>query len=359
MKWFGKTDSRDRRTVNTPPGIDLEIAAEAAAWIAHLHGPNRTPESQQRFQAWQARSPAHREAFERCTDVWQEVALSGATAFRNQPEYRPPSAPRTSTRWRAGARVWTTAIVGAPTCALALVLALHWQGTHTYLTHVGEQRVVMLDDGSRMTMNTDTKLRVDFGQKQRSVAIEQGEAFFEVAKDSTRPFVVRIADSEVVAVGTAFSVRYAPTGRATGQLAVTLVEGHVKVRSAGGANPAALEPSSPVLMNPGEQLFLEQAASQKVVPVLRKLDQPRVASALAWKRGEVVFDDTPLAEAITDMNRYSHITISLSDDVAAANLHISGLYLVDDVAGFAEAVAAMHGLTMRKAEGRLELVKRR
>lgn len=345
--------------MKSAPTLDLDIAAEAAVWIAHLHGPNRSDETQRQFQKWQARSSAHREAFARCTDVWQDVALSGATTFRNQPEYPPPSASRKSTWWRTGARAWTTAVVGAATCAAAMMLALHWPDTHTYLTHVGEQRVVVLDDGSRMTMNTDTKLRVDFGQKQRTVAVEKGEAFFEVAKDASRPFVVRIASSEVVAVGTAFSVRYVPTGHSTDELAVTLVEGHVKVLSADHPAPGTLSPSVPLLMNPGERLVLGKPTRQPVASVMTKLDEPKVESAMAWKRGEAAFDDTPLADAIADMNRYTHTTIALSAEVAASNLHISGLYHVDDVTGFAQAVAAMHGLTVQETEGRLELVRRR
>jgi len=337
--------------------VTPEIAAEAAVWVARLHGPRRSSQMEVEFRAWQASSPAHREAFERCTDVWQDVPGIGlATAYEALAAERAASAPAPKARRGTGWR-WIAASAVAGVAAVCAVLVLQRPGDNEYRTNVGEQRLVMLDDGSRMLMNTDTRLRVDFAAAQRTVQVSHGEAFFEVAKDARRPFVVRIAGSEVVAVGTAFSVRYAPGAQAADELAVTLVEGQVKVRPAGHAAGDALAPEQPVLMKAGDRLVLDRLPRAAASAVAARVDRPDVERTLAWKRSETVFDDTSLADAVAEMNRYNRTPIVLLDGLGSAGLRVSGLYRTGDSAGFANAVAALHGLKLRDAGGRLELTE--
>jgi transmembrane sensor len=339
------------------PKVTPEIAAEAAVWIARLHGPSRNKRMEQEFRAWQASSPSHREAFERCTDVWQDIPrIDVATAYQALGSERIAAA-RAHVSRREAVRRWVTASAVAAAVATGAVLMLYWHGENAYSTRVGEQRLVVLEDGSRMLLNTDTRLRVDFASAQRTVEVGSGEAFFEVAKDPRRPFVVRIAGSEVVAVGTAFSVRYAPGPRATDSLAVTLVEGQVKVRPASGKAGDALAPEHAVLMTAGERLLLDRASRSAVSPVVAKVDRPDVERVMAWKRNETVFDDTALADAVAEMNRYNRTPIVLLDGLASAGLRVSGLYRTGDSAGFAHAVAALHGLALHEQPGRLELTK--
>ena len=337
--------------------VTREIAAEAAVWVARLHGPSRTRQMEQEFRDWQASSPAHREAFERCTDVWQDIPRVGlAAAYEALSAGRATPAPPPKARREAAWR-WITASVVAGAAAVCAVLVLHWHGEDDYSTHVGEQRLVMLEDGTRMLMNTDTRLRVDFAAAQRTVEVSNGEAFFEVAKDAQRPFVVRIAGSEVVAVGTAFSVRYAPGSHVADELAVTLVEGQVKVRRAGHRAGDALAPEKPVLMKAGERLVLDRPFSEAAAPVAARVDRPDVERLLAWKRSEAVFDETALVDAVAEMNRYNRTQIVLLDGLASDNLRVSGLYRTSDSTGFANAVATLHGLQVREEGGRLELMK--
>jgi transmembrane sensor len=240
---------------------------------------------------------------------------------------------------------------------VALILALRLPGATAYRTAVGEQRLIVLEDGSHMLLNTDTRLRVDFRAAQRTVEVSTGEVFFEVAKDAQRPFVVRVAGSEVVAVGTAFSVRYAPTGRLPQELAVTLVEGHVKVRSARSSDADALAPTESVLMDAGERLVLDRVKRQASVNVVAAVDRPNVEQVLAWKVREASFNDTPLADAVAEMNRYNRTKIVLVNGLATSDLRVSGMYRVDDIAGFAHAVATLHNLALDDTDGRVELVK--
>lgn len=345
--------------------VTREIAAEAAIWIARLHGPGRSRHVERACLAWQARSPAHRLAFERCTDLWMDVAgvdraavaLAAASApEQGLPPGEPPKRAGEGTGWRLRPRALASALVA--TVALPTVLVLQsWRDIDTYATGLGEQRLVVLGDGSRMSLNTATRVKVELGPNQRRVSVEGGEAFFEVAKDANRPFVVQAAGTEVRATGTAFVVRLLP--RAPGaveSLDVTLVEGQVVVREAGPRMPGA---APPVVMAAGERLRLsgsqtEQGwAASNAAPAQPQRDRPRLDQVLAWKRGEAVFDNASLPEALAEMNRYS--TTPIVADPSLAALRISGLYRTGDNAGFARAVAALHGLTVREQPERLVL----
>jgi transmembrane sensor len=352
MDASGLQDSRD----GPGPAVTSEIAAEAAVWIARLHGPDRSSVMERECLAWQARSAAHRLAFERCTDVWEAVpGVRLVDAYAS-------AAPRRSASGAAGAvdrmagltrRRWAFASMLAVLIAGAgLSIHLWNDGGVFFATKVGEQQLVVLDDGTRMSLNTDTQVRVKMDAARRSVKVLAGEALFEVAKDARRPFVVRVADSEVEALGTVFSVRLVGGDpQVSNALAVTLIEGQVTVRPASVDGPQGIAPARPVLMQPGERIRLVKSngsASQQV-------DRPHIEQMVAWKRSEAVFDDVSLLDAVTEMNRYNRTPIVLLGDASLAQLRVSGLYRTGDSAGFARAVAALHGLHMREHGGRLEL----
>lgn len=344
----GASDGAQQR-----PTVTRAVAAEAAVWVTRLHGPDRSPQMEHDFRAWQAQSDMHREAFEKCTDAWVDVGR-----IKLSDAYGSLAAHRTSRwavgapppyRWMAGAAI--TGLVGA-----CLWFVQPWWASGSFATEVGEQRVVTLDDGSRMRLNTDTQVRVSFDSRQRTVAVSHGEALFEVAKDAVRPFVVRASGSEVVAVGTAFSVRYGDgaAGR-PGELAVTLIEGQVNVRPAAGVPAGALAPDKVVAMKVGERLRLGRVGS--ATAAIARVDRPNVEEVTAWKRSEAIFDATSLPDAVAEMNRYSRTPIVLVDQLARSNLRVSGLYRTGDNAGFANAVAHLHGLRLRVEPGRLALEK--
>lgn len=337
-----------------PPKVTRQIAAEAAAWVARLHGPGRNRDMELQCLQWQQRSAAHRHAFERCTEVWLEVP-NAALAAGYVPTPRPGA--DGAGRGTDGRRKLKLAGVAA-SCVLVVasivVLVLPQHGAE-YRTAVGEAQTVVLQDGTRMSLNTDTLVRVEFGARQRTVDIDSGEVAFEVAKDATRPFVVRAAASEVVALGTAFSVRFTPSrGEAGASLAVTLIEGSVSLRPAAGVDARAMAPVQALVMQPGERVRLAKAPGRDVV-TRQELDHPRLDQVTAWKRNEAVFDRTTLREAVAEMNRYSSTPLVLVGDLARADWLVSGQYRTGDNAGFANALAALHGLVVRERDGRLEL----
>lgn len=339
------------------PVVLPEIAAEAAVWVARLHGPDRSNRMERECLAWQARSAAHREAFERCTETWEDVprvtlanAYASAAAGKSAPGAARDTGRTNGARWAFALAVLTLVVVGGG------AVFQQWRGTGAYSTGVGEQQLVLLDDGTRMSLNTATRVRVDLSLAQRTVNVLDGEAMFEVAKDARRPFVVRVADSEVVALGTVFSVRLTPgSARASDSLAVTLIEGQVTVRSAQGGPGGGVAPVRPVLMQPGERVRLVKAASASASGAAPQVDRPRIEQVVAWKRNEAIFDDVSLADAVAEMNRYSRMLIVLSGDAALSGRRISGQFRTGDNAGFARAAAALHGLAVIERQGRLEL----
>jgi len=345
----GAADGAQRRPKPSPA-----VRAQAAVWVTKLHSEDRSPEMEREFRKWQAQSAEHREAFEKTTDAWVAAGnIKFADAYKAlaaQNVRRPGGVYGGFSRWAVGGVVAVLVAVG-------LFAGQRWWERGLYDTAVGEQRVVTLDDGSRMRLNTDTRVRVSFDDSQRTVTVKSGEAIFEVSKDPARPFVVRASGSEVVAVGTAFAVRYgAITEGRSNEVIVTLIEGQVNVRPAAESASDAIAPARLIAMKAGDRLRLSREAGSKVASA-PKVDRPNVEAVTAWKQSEVVFDAATLPEAVAEMNRYSRTSIVLVDELARTNLRVSGLYHTGDNVGFANAVAHLHGLRLKNEAGRLTLEK--
>lgn len=240
---------------------------------------------------------------------------------------------------------------------VAVVTFKPWRDGDLYDTGVGEQRIVMLQDGTRMSLNTSTRVRVALGARRRTIEVEDGEALFEVAKDTRRPFVVRAAGSEVTATGTAFAVRYTPTIEGNlDALDIMLVEGRVVVR--GPTDGASAEFTPVVEMSPGERLRVAGPREPHGAVLKPKVDRPRVDQVLAWKRGEAIFDNVSLPEAVAEMNRYSSVPILVAGPETLSGLRVSGVFRTGDNVSFAHALAKLHGLRVRELADRLEMTSK-
>ncbi|WP_428510793.1 FecR family protein [Roseateles sp.] len=242
--------------------------------------------------------------------------------------------------------------------ASVLVLALQpWRTGEVYATGVGEHRVVMLQDGSRMSLNTATKVRARLSSSQRLVDVESGEALFEVAKDASRPFLVTAGETEVKATGTSFLVRLQSSSQEVStSLEVTLIEGQVVLRPQAGLVGVAAG-ADPVVMTAGERVRVDGAMAASGVSKVR-VEGPGLDRAVAWTRGEASFDDVTLNEAVAEMNRYSSKPIVIVHADRLKALRVSGLFRTADSANFARAVAALHGLDVRDHSDSLELAPR-
>lgn len=335
------------------PHVTRAIAAEAALWVARLHGPSRTREMELQCLQWQAQSAAHRHAFERCTDTWMEVPNAARLGGFSSGLGGESPGEGSSGGGAPGPRRLLLQLAVVAAVAAAGTGWLLTGEADDYRTEVGEAKSVMLADGTRMSLNTDTRVEVDLGPKRRLVQVAGGEVAFEVAKDAARPFVVRVGGSEVEALGTVFAVRLLPSE----PLAVTLVEGRVAVRASARAGADAVAPPQPLVMKPGDRVVLTRALGPGAA-VAPRLDRPRLDQVLAWQRNEAVFDGASLADAVAEMNRYSRTPVVLVGALARADgtgWLVSGQFRTGDNAGFARALATLHGLTLQQKAGRLEL----
>ncbi|MDV3456879.1 FecR family protein [Sphingomonas sp. HF-S4] len=321
--------------VTSHPLLRKGADAEAAAWLARLQDKDRSPATEEAFKAWAHADPAHEEAFERATEIW--AMIPGAMLCADAPSATPVQLPvRRAPAWR----------VAAYAMAASLLVAIGAGGgwwllsdPHDYATRVGEQKVATLEDGSRIALNTDTEIDVAYDAKTRRVTLSRGEAMFEVAPNAARPFLVRAGNRQVRAIGTSFIVRRDANG-----VVVTLIQGKVSVTD------VSQRAARPTMLAPGERLT---AGPGSATPLI---DQPQIDAATAWRRGQAVFNDTPLAAAIAELNRYGGPRISV-DDPHLASLRISGVFATNDTAEFANAVAALHRLRVEKMGAELHLLR--
>jgi transmembrane sensor len=247
--------------------------------------------------------------------------------------------------WRTFRRTALAAAATLAICALLAVSALSWirpgaLKPQALATALGERRSLLLPDGSHLILNTQSQVTVSFTAQARHVTLVQGQARFEVAHHPGRPFVVRAGGQQIIAVGTAFDVRWTDE-----RLSVVLLKGQVAVVPVGELPLATA--ASAVTLEPGERLQFEGRG--RAVRSRAQIEREE-----AWVGGRVVFDATPLAAAIAEINRYAPRRLVLGDP-ELANLRISGTFSVDDSAAFARAVADVFALEIASANGMIVL----
>lgn len=306
-------------------GPSSVVRAEAAAWVARLHGSGRSRSLEAGLRLWLKADAAHARAFEIATEAWELGAgARGAAVTRMAAQGVEPAVPRQWGYGHAMAAVALFAVLGMT------LFAGVWRDRFI-VTAVGEQRVLTLADGSRIMLNTATRLAVRDEEAGRYVDLDQGEALFDVAHDPSRPFVVSAGGRQIVALGTSFVVRSQER-----QLTVTLMEGRVAVKPASGGAAGQSE----MLLSPGQRVTFEERDAPRV-------DKPVPEEVAAWRRGEVVLDRVRLRDAADEMNRYSRIKLQIVDP-ATGDMPVSGVFRAGDTQRFAKAVGEIYHLDVER-----------
>lgn len=306
-----------------------DVEQQALAWAAR-HDRGRLDAAEAKaLDAWLAADPSHRAAFDGINDLW---SLAGEVAHEIGPAEPPLAAPANDRGWYHKRFAAAAAVL---LMAGAAALGLHLMGDPSYETAVGEQRVVTLADGSRVTLNTDTEITADFTDKRRTIALARGEALFEVAHDAARPFVVESPLGSVRAVGTKFVVRI----EAEKQLAVLVTEGKVLV--ARPESPATPLEAGAELRAAGESLAV------KAVPA------ERIQQDLAWRVGNIYFNGEPLAEAAAQMQRYAETRIAV--DPRVAHYHVGGHFRTNGLDEFLATVQAAFPVKVVKSSAEIRI----
>lgn len=322
----------------------------AAAWLLRQDAGPWTERDAAAFEAWLAQSAGHRAAYYRFKGAWQEAGRLGALLG---PGAVPPDAAAVvdaadvAARKRPRRRLPGLAVAAGVVCAVglaALAYLLVLPPSDVYATRVGAMETVSLPDGSRLTLNTDSRLRIDMDANGRRVRLRHGEAFFEVAKDPLRPFVVEAGDKRIIAVGTAFSVR-----RSGSDVRVVVSEGRVRVETAGGPAQVLQAP----LLDAG------MIASTQGDAVLVQARSPaEIAQNLSWRTGQLVFRDTPMAEAVAEFNRYNTRKLVI-EDAAVGGLRVGGIFRATQLDTFVSLVQQGFPVQARAEEDRIVLTARK
>jgi len=337
------------RAVITLEEVLARSPADAAAlWLVRQDG-GESEHDDLVFEQWLQADPANGRAWARACEAWEGVAALNAPEVD---ELRKSSS--RSAWWRD----WRSAAAASIAAVAIGCGVLHWapyiaeqprtqiasqndpaSRLRTLATLTGERRSFILEDRSVVTLNTDSKLQVRFGPAERRITLVRGQVYFDVAHDATKPFVVESAGATITATGTHFEVETADES-----MRVILVEGRVQVVAPWAGKP------KPIDLLPGQQLL----ASRSGVTV-GKAD---LASVSEWQNGLVSFHDTPLSQAVLELNRYATGKRLLIRDPKVAAIRISGSFHTSDLRRFARTIAEIYPVRTIESASTIELVSR-
>ncbi|MDO9048402.1 MAG: FecR family protein [Methylobacter sp.] len=289
-------------THNTPSGSLHELAV---FWVTRLHSGDCTDEERHDFEAWLAQSEAHRIAHQEVAAFWEGLSqieplaapqLAAARAYLRKTR----QSRRTLTKKRLAGVLSLILITGFSP------LWWSWLSTDIYRTAKSESTSIQLSDGSRIDLNTDTELSVQYTWTTRSVKLERGEALFSIVHNPEQPFEVIAAGGRIQDIGTRFNIY-----RQADRVSVTVLEGEVSV--------AASQSSTVQNLIPGQQISYDSTGQTSLVSPVD------IDAVTAWQKGQLVFKGRPLSIVLEQLGRY-HDTLLQVPDSRLQSLKVSGVF---------------------------------
>jgi transmembrane sensor len=390
-------DRRVRSKLNT------QIYEEACEWFVECRGGSLDEVTRRELDRWLRKSPEHLSAYLEIAALWNEgplldptnkwdtdtliaqvvrdsenvIALSCASPDEVSPGMPVQGVPTAPPGHKRRALLTLAASIVAISLALGWLLWLQ-KGAPTYTTAIGEQRSIVLSDGSTVALNSRSGIKIRFSKHERTVELIQGQALFHVAKDSARPFTVSADGTRVRAVGTQFDVYRKYSGTV-----ITVVEGRVAVLAHVAPAAATVElqsppvasdevarrpsgaVSSPDLIGPAREplsgrhtLFLV-AGEQLIVTAkaYQKTDHPNIAGATAWTQRQLVFDSASLSDVAAEFNRYNTRRLVI-EDPNLYDFHISGVFSSADPDALIRFLRERPGVRVTETESEIRIAKK-
>ena len=331
-----------KKRESTPAGTDAEVAAY---WALRLDADDCDALDRAAFEGWYRDKPENAKAYVRARRTLDEVdrhrrshplrVLGDQVLHATSPHRRVALWPAAS----AAAAVLFL-VVGAFLYQRAFLSATPEPVRYTSETTVGGRSVTRLADGSTVTLNTDTRIDIQYDRKRRGITLMRGQALFEVVEDE-RPFEVIAGNRRIVALGTAFDVRMQPDNG----VQVTLLEGRLTVAVLAPEAPPEVraENPQPTVFNMGEQLVVSNAAPARITPA-------DVEQVTGWRDGLLIFREETLPEAVSEINRYSTRQISLEQDRRLQELTVNGVFETGRTESFVRAMEVLYPITSRQLE---------
>ena len=341
-----------------PVSPAAELRSQAAAdWLVRRDR-GLTAAEQDEFLQWLAADPRHGE--------WFALHRGIVADFTALAEWRPEHSEEPNPDLLAAPRLripWLVPTLLATAAAIAV--AFVWRRATPATSELSpvaslELKRRILEDGSSVELNHGAVVTTEFSATERRATLVRGEALFTVAKNPSRPFIVRAGGVDVRAVGTAFSVRLDP-----GAVEVLVTEGKVGVELVGefpevlreGRAANALEPSSAEapLVSAGQRATVSRTNAEP--PHVVTVSPQTIARQLNWQPQLLDFSSAPLAVAVAELNRRNRVQFVLAD-AELAEMPIVASIRSDNVEGFAKFLAAAPGLEIKRRDA-MEIVVHR
>jgi transmembrane sensor len=297
------------------PHFDADTDEQAALWAARLDGSVLTHAERASLEEWLAADTSHGALLS------EYLGLSGDLArvlpvLAAEGGVEAPRAERKSFHGLLASRWFAVAALAAVVVAAAVWTKMPLGRSETIATTSAQRRSFKLADGTVVELNANTSIVVENGRSERRVHLADGEAFFVVSKDKSRPFVVETPAGTVRDIGTEFNVR----AESDSQLEVTVTEGSVQVSPGGGQ-------ASPQVLVAGDQLTSLYGSVSVTTLSARTLDD-----TLAWRKGMIVCEGMPLSEAVERFAHYNGLKITVTPGAAVQK--IGGIFRIDDPNSF-------------------------
>jgi transmembrane sensor len=348
------------------------VTAQASHWWILLNDDAATPADHRAFGEWVARSPERVEAFLQAARLSQALrsdrirwpdtsvedliraAKASPTAVSHlplRPQIETPVAPnegnvhdsvplpsqrknRDTSGAGFGILVPRIAVAAAVTLAVLAGTSYFFLSPQRFQTALGEQRSVVLNDDSVVTLNTSSSIEVRMSKDRRTVRLLSGEALFQVAHDASRPFDVKTGDTTIRAVGTEFDVDRHAAGTT-----VTVVEGKVAVFTAADGSKDGEADNLPLAA--GEQLTVAPRSKSHTV-------RANVAAATAWTQRKLIFEHRPLGEVAEEFNRYNHQAIDIRSPELRSQ-EVTGVFQANDPDSFVTFLAKIPDVNIERS----------
>ncbi|MFT6388428.1 MAG: transmembrane sensor [Cellvibrionaceae bacterium] len=303
---------------------DSAILDQATEWTVELNSGELSEARTEMLHAWLKESPLHEASLLKVSDIWDETSALVA-------ETKAVSSPRKNA-WSFSSSMAVAAVIFVTLIGVLLSDSMNLNGDAQkplaviHETLIGEFKTVTLSDSSRVILNTNSRISVVFNEQseRRRIHLLQGEAYFDVAKDPLRPFVVNVDKREVRAVGTAFNIK-----SNTRYIEVLVKEGIVDFVD---LSKSAEQNASPDRLTAGQILEIENGSKE-----LSRLLPEKVEKRLSWQTGRVVFEGDKLKDVISEVSRYTKTQFIFSDE-KAESISVGGSFRIGNVAELLDSI---------------------
>lgn len=327
-----------------------DITETARLWVIRINSEDLSDAERAEFSNWYNANPSHKLAFENEQENW-DVAEALKAAFKPASEIDKTTSPltknvphshhlQTKNGWMKAAAIF----------AFMTILGLYSWSNHLMIlaqadavSSTGEQKQIDLPDGSLALLNTNSAIKISYTETERKIEILKGEVFFKVRSDKNHPFRVVANDGSAKAVGTAYSVR-----KVHEHMTVTVTEGTVSVSSKDQEKSQGHSKST-YLLGRGHQIHFGQQVKSEIT---KNVDFEK---QLAWRKGKIIFDNTPIGEAIIELGRYYPGRIIVAKQINKSK-RVSGVFPSDKASSAIKAIARSNGLTAKETVKSLLLV---